>query len=222
MLGMMKCSGFERFAVSRRRAAERGFTLVEMMVVVALIALVVGITIPNLWRSSVRAEMMGQVQMVQQAAAVARMYAIKNSSRVALQLLPDNALVERYEIFAWVDDDADGAMDAGEEEVGRWPIFGEIMIGPQFDPPDGTGSVEANYTLTPLAGTARGVVFFANGTAVVHDGQVGTGQGAVVLKDTYENMLRVRIQGGSGSVLVDMWKYDAGDWYANPKNLWRY
>lgn len=221
MLGMMKCTGFERFAVSRRRAAERGFTLVEMMVVVALIALVVGITIPNLWRSSVRAEMMGQVQMVQQAAAVARMYAIKNSSRVALQLIPGNTPVARYEVHAWVDADGDNVFDAGEEEVGRWPLFGEIMIGPQLDPPVG-GSVEPTYTLTPLAGSARGVIFFANGTAVVHDGQVGTGQGAVVLTDNYENALRVRFQGGSGSVLVDMWNWEAEGWFANPKNLWRY
>jgi prepilin-type N-terminal cleavage/methylation domain-containing protein len=221
MLGMMKCSGFERFAVSRRRAAERGFTLVEIMVVVALIALVVGITIPNLWRSSVRAEMMGQVQMVQQAAAVARMYAIKNSSRVALQLIPGNTPVARYEVHAWVDANGNNALDAGEEEVGRWPLFGDIMIGPQLDPPVG-GSVEPTYTLTPLAGSARGVIFFANGTAVVHDGQVGTGQGAVVLTDTYKNVLRVRFQGGSGSVLVDMWNWEAEGWFANPKNLWRY
>jgi hypothetical protein len=57
---------------------------------------------------------------------------------------------------------------------------------------------------------------------MVHDSQIGTGQGAVVLADTYQNLLRVTIQGGSGSVLVHMWDYDLEDWVENPKRLWRY
>jgi prepilin-type N-terminal cleavage/methylation domain-containing protein len=222
MLELMKCSAIEPSSGRKRRASERGFTLVEMMVVVAMIAMIVGISIPNLWRSSVRAEMTGHVEMVQQAVAVARIYAIKNSSQVALQLLPSNTQVAKYSIHAWVDANANGALDNGEEEVGSWPMAGETTIGPQFSPPDGDSSVDSNYSLTPLAGTAKGVIFFANGTAVVHDGQIGTGQGAVVLKDIYENLLRIRIQGGSGSVLVDMWNYEVDKWQANPKNLWRY
>ena len=222
MLELMKCSAIEPSSGRRRRASERGFTLVEMMVVVAMIAMIVGISIPNLWRSSVRAEMMGHVEMVQQAVAVARIYAIKNSSQVALQLLPSETQVAKYAIHAWVDANANGALDNGEEEVGRWPMAGETTIGPQFKPPDGDSSPDPDVSLTPLDGTALGVIFFANGTAVVHDGLIGTGQGAVVLKDIYENMVRIRIQGGSGSVLVDMWNYDVEKWQANPKNLWRY
>lgn len=214
MLGLMKCSANEPLAHSERRAAERGFTLTEMMVVVAMVALIVGITIPNLWRSSVRAEMMGEIQMIQQAVAVSRIYAIKNSSQVALQLLPDETPVAKYAIHSWVDANGNGALDAGEEEVGRWPMKGEITIGPE----DG----DASHALFKLAGTALGVVFFANGTAGVHDDDIGTGQGAVVLQDTYENQLRIVIQGGSGSVLVDMWDYEKEDWVMNPKRLWRY
>jgi len=193
---------------------QRGFTLVEMMVVVAMIALILGVTLPNLWRAAVRADMTSQVGVIQQAIGVSRIYAIKNSSQVALQLLPDTTPVEKYAIHAWVDEDGDGAFDGGEELVGQWPLTGEITIGPETD--------NADHSLHRLAGDAFGVVFFANGTAMVHDDQVGTGQGAVVLKDTYENMLRITIQGGSGSVLTDMWNYELADWIENPKNLWRY
>ncbi len=69
---------------------QRGFTLVELLVVIVLIGLIVGIGIPNLRRSMIRAEMLSQVSMVKQAVAVSRIYAIKNSSQVALQLLPDD------------------------------------------------------------------------------------------------------------------------------------
>ena len=213
MLGMMKCSKNEPLIVPDDSRDQRGFSLVEMMVVVTLIALVLGVTIPNLWRSAVRADMLSQVGVIQQSIGVSRIYAIKNSSQVALQFLPDDAPIAKYTIHAWVDADGDGAFDAREEQVGRWPMTGEITI----DTEEGNSS----HTLHQLAGTALGVVFFANGTAMVHDNQVGTGQGAVVLQDTYENRLRITIQGGSGSVLTDMWQYEE-DWIDNPKNLWRY
>jgi prepilin-type N-terminal cleavage/methylation domain-containing protein len=193
---------------------QRGVTLVEMMVVVAMIALILGVTLPNLWRSAVRADMLSQVGVIQQSMGVSRIFAIKNSSQVALQLLPADAPIARYAINAWVDANGNGALDNGEEVVGRWPMTGDITI----DTEDGNSS----HTLHSLAGGALGVVFFANGTAIVHDNQVGTGQGAVVLQDTYENKLRITIQGGSGSVIIDMWNYELEDWVANPKNLWRY
>jgi prepilin-type N-terminal cleavage/methylation domain-containing protein len=219
---MMQCSVFELSDVPGRRNGERGFTLVEMMVVVAMIALIVGISLPNLWRASVRAEMMGQVSMVQQAVAVSRIYAIKNGSQVALQLIPDgDAKVTKYRIHSWVDGNANGVLDAGEEEVGGWSMMGDMTIGPVYDPPDKT-TKDSDLTLTPLAGSARGVIFLANGTAIVHDSQIGTGRGGVCLHDTYDNVLRIRIQGGSGSVLVDMYNWELEDWIDNPKNLWRY
>jgi prepilin-type N-terminal cleavage/methylation domain-containing protein len=211
---MMKCSLFEPVVVPDDFRDQRGFTLVEMMAVTVMIALILGVTLPNLWRSAVRADMMSQVGVIQQSVGISRIYAIKNSSQVALQFLPDNAPVAKYEVHAWVDADGDGAFDGGEELVGKWPLMGEITIGPE----DGN----ANHTLHGLDGTALGVVFFANGTAMVHNDQIGTGQGAVVLQDTYENQIRLTIQGGSGSVLVHMWNYELDDWVENPKNLWRY
>lgn len=202
--------------------SQRGFTLAEMMVVVAMIAIILGVTLPNMWRAAVRAEMMSQVALVQQTMGISRIYAIKNSSRVALRLLPDaDSPVAKYEIRSWVDDNENGAPDAGEEEIGAWLMSGDIEIGVVLDPPDGN-SADSDLDLHGLAGTTLGVVFFANGTAMTHGNQIGSGQGGVMLQDTYENVMRIRIQGGSGSVIIDMWNWELDDWIDNPKNLWRY
>ncbi len=90
----------------RLRHRQGGFTLTEMMVVVAIIALIVGVSIPNLGaRRACGAP--GRGGTVQQSLAVARIFAIKNSRQVALQLLPSNEFVADYEIFAWVDTNAE-------------------------------------------------------------------------------------------------------------------
>ena len=68
------------------RRRERGFTLFEILAVIMIIGLLVSIGYPILWRSLVRAEMLGEVNMIQQAAAVARVNAIKQSWRVTLKM----------------------------------------------------------------------------------------------------------------------------------------
>ncbi len=98
---------------------------------------------------------------------------------------------------------------------------GDITIKVENFYPTGTFE-NSNHTLHVLEGGASaGVVFFANGTAMAHDNQVGIGQGGVVLEDRYGNLLRIVIQGGSGSVLVDMWDRSIFD-YSKRLYLWRY
>lgn len=203
---------------------QRGFTLVEMMVVTALIALIIGVALPNLWRSSVRAEMMSEVAMVQQSVAVSRMYAIKNSQQVVLRLYPTGFAQTKYTIQSWVDTNANLAFDAGETEVGQWTMRGEIEIGPVVEPPHqdvAEGYVPSSGCPVPVDG-GYGIVFFANGMAMVNAGQIGTGFAGVMLHDTYENGLRVGIMGGTGTVIIEMWNYELSDWIVNPKHLWRY
>ncbi len=102
---------------------------------------------------------------------------------------------------------------AGRNEVGSWPLGTQILIGP--DESDG------QHSLHGLAGTALGIVFLPTGVAIAHDNNIGTGRGAVVVKDQYENMIRLRIQAGSGSVLMDMWDWDT-DKYSDQIRFWRY
>jgi prepilin-type N-terminal cleavage/methylation domain-containing protein len=195
------------------RRRERGFTLMEIVAVIMIIGLLVTIGYPILWRALVRAEMMGEVNMIQQAAAVARINAIKNSARVTLKILDDNALQEGGLVEAWVDRDEDGLNDeSADDQVGRWMLKDGFTLAPD------TGNL-----LFQLGGTtARGVIFLPTGTTIANSvGNIGVGQGAVLVADDRLNGFRVMIRGGSGTVIKQMRDPYASTW-SDQFRFWRY
>ena len=185
----------------------------EILVVIVLIAMLVIIGYPILWRSRVRANLLGEVQMLQQATAVARINAVKYSRRVAMKILDGNTIQEGGLVVAWIDDNADGLQTAGEPEVGRWLLRDGYFLAP-----------DAGNILFKLAGssTARGVVFLPNGVTIANAaGSIGVGQGAFEVRDSHLNRIRLMIRGGSGSVIREMWDPDVSDW-SEQIRFWRY
>lgn len=199
-----------------RQSGERGFTLVEMMVVLVLIFLIVGISLPNLRRSIVRADLLSEVKKVQMAVMFSRIHAVKNSRRVALKILDDDDEQEGGTIIAWVDDNGDGSA-AGEEIIKQWKVghdVGNIITLA----PDGAGSLD----LFGLAGSELGVVFLPNGTAITNvSGDVGIGTGAVVIGDIKFNDIRLTINAGAGTIVQEMWNPVGTEWTTEMK-WWRY
>ena len=212
MLRMMKYPDSLLSSCDFRRS-ERGFTLSELIAVIAIIGLLVTIGYPILWRSLVRAEMMGEVNMIQQAASIARINAIKQSARVTLKILDDNASQEGGLVEAWLDRDEDGLNDEPvADQVGRWMLKEGFVLAPD------TANV-----LFKLGGTTRrGVVFLPTGTTIANTaGNIGVGQGGVVVFDDRLNEIRLLIRGGSGTILKEMKDPYASQW-SEQFRFWRY
>jgi prepilin-type N-terminal cleavage/methylation domain-containing protein len=197
----------------RFRRCERGFTLLEIIAVIMIIGLLVTIGYPILWRSLVRAELLGDVNMIQQATSVARINAIRQSGQVALKILDDNTLQEGGVLLAWLDRNEDGLNNEPEaDQVGRWTLKNGINLSP-----------DAGNQLFQLGTTSnRGMVFLPSGTTIVNAaGNIGVGQGAVLVGDDRLNSIRLMIRGGSGTVTKEMWNPYESAW-SDELRFWRY
>jgi hypothetical protein len=116
-------------------------------------------------------------------------------------------------VVAWVDDNLNEALDAGEDEVGSWRIDSTVFLGPDM--------TDGNRSLHVLSGTELGVVFLPTGTAIAHGDNIGVGQGAVVVSDYKANQIRLTIQAGSGTVIEEMWDPRDTTWSIYER-FWRY
>jgi prepilin-type N-terminal cleavage/methylation domain-containing protein len=203
--------GTDRCVGWAARSRERGFTLMEALVVVAILGIVLAVAIPNMQRARVRAHMLEQVRSLKQAAALGRIYAIRNGSTVVLGV-PEGSGVT---VTMWVDNGATPLVyDDGEMVLERWRIADDVSLAEATD---------ATRRLRPLSAGAKGIVFRADGVVESnvtppHD----SGYGAVELTGPFGNDLRISVLGGPGTTVVEMKDASASGGWTTDMKYWRY
>ncbi len=85
----------------------KGFTLIELMIVIAITAIMAGIAIPNYMEWSRAARLRSAINDLTSDMAMARLREIKSSTKVWVIFGTDG-----YQVF--IDDNANNALDSGE------------------------------------------------------------------------------------------------------------
>ncbi len=125
-----------------RRSSRRGFTLIELIVVMMVLAMLVTIGFPALQNQIRRSKMMGIATETTNGLRLARYQAIKNSRSTVYSLNPANR-----EILSWVDDNDDGILDAGEEVLIRTTLRAGLYV---MNPPGSMGGPIEGFNGTTM------------------------------------------------------------------------
>ena len=153
----------------------QGFTLIELMIVLAIIAIIAGIGIPNMIKSRPRAQLKKAARDIYSNMQLARLKAIRDSSTWAVQFDTDAGT---YSLHS--EDGADDIWNTGDETVFKsvdlagYPgvSFGSLhgaRTGGTSDPSDGV-SFASNRVLFKADGTIDSNLANEIGTAYVNNG----------------------------------------------------
>lgn len=202
----------------RSRPAAKGFTLVELLVVIALIAILALIGIPWMFGTLNRAKLVGAARETATMMQLARMEAIKFS--VPTQVLYDTTT---HTFMAFADLDRDEAFDASIDRVviPRYQLpKGVELWGPTDGDAEGTNAIAGWDDAAVCPDALAGPIFQP-------DGSVNC-RGAFRLRDRNDNFLEVRIDfPATARISLRKW-FGGGDadanWFENGEqsNRWQW
>jgi len=193
MLLIRRLKGLKRFLESKK-----GFTLIEIIITMAIIGIVSAIAIPNFSKWKEKHEIDGQAQKVYFDLMLARTTAVKSNNNVQVTF---NLVANTYKIH---EDSNDNGVEDGGENLKNAVLENNV----QFAYNVGISDTDGNTVTSAVSfGGAQVVVFDSRGQAsssgsvlLLHLNDIGISDGRARLISV------LQATGG-----VDYWKYSAAD-----------
>lgn len=181
----------------------RGFSLIEMLVVLALMMVLVSLGIPALQNALHQSKMRGMVQEITVALRLARIDAIKTSSQGIVQIVPSTGPGVLPLVRAFSDRDSDGKLGAGERVLASFVL----PTGVSFE--DNAGKLDKDsvegFSTDPAGGP---------NIAIFHgDGRIEK-RGKFHISDPYGNYMEVFVETEATARIV-VRKFESGEYVPN-------
>jgi prepilin-type N-terminal cleavage/methylation domain-containing protein len=195
---------------NRKPRRRRGFSLIEVLIVVAIMGILVLVGMPNLMSIYKRAKLTGTAQEAVTLLRKARYEAIRRATAVCVASRAEGGQIV---LGAFLDLDADCVFDSGDSPV-DFALF-TIPDGVRFEGPAGVPDVNG---FPVVAGHGR-VSFAPTGVASA----TGAFRIALLSQTTYtvanRDYLEIRIP-NVNSGKVEVRKYNGGQWYRQDQQRW--
>ena len=184
---------------------QRGFTLIEMLVVLALVAILMFISAPAIYNMVRQSKLRGITQEVTTLMRQARLDAIKSSAQAVVKIVPANATNPIPSVQAFSDRNADGLLSAGEPVLATFPLPKGVTFMAQDLTVD-AGSVSGFSPDPGGAGLPKVALFQRDGSVAA--------VGAFRFADQNQNFLEVRVE-PAATARIEVHKWQGGKWISN-------
>jgi prepilin-type N-terminal cleavage/methylation domain-containing protein len=182
----------------------RGFSLIEMLVVMALMLALVALGIPSLQNALHQSKMRGMVQEITVAMRLARIDAIKTSSQGIVQIVPSTGPGVLPLVRAFSDRNSDGKLDATD------PVLASFYLPTGVSFEDNTGKVDKDsvygFSADPEGGPSMAI--FRPDGSIAENGEFH-------ISDPYGNHLEVRVGLPKATARIEVRKFESSDYVPN-------
>ena len=188
----------------------RGVTLMEVMLAVALVAVLLGLSLPALTTRRDAVQLLGAARYLASQIAQARALAVRRGAAVGLRFTADG---EWYRVQAYADGNANGVRQADIARGIDEPVNSEFRIGDRFPgvnlardaevPPIGAVGAGGAHAGPVRLGSAGTLTMSPLGTAT---------SGTIYLRSRGGRQAAVRVLGATGRVRVMTFEPGDGEW----------